>query len=188
MKNVSKTTMMCLCALFTALTAVGAFIKIPVPVVPFTLQYEFTMLAGLLLGKKYGSLSVALYVLLGLIGLPVFAQGGGISYVLMPSFGYLPGFIAGTYLTGKIAHSVKNPSFRRILAADFAGLAVVYLFGMVYCYLAKNLWVEGDGITLWPLILNCFLLAVPGDIILCILGAVLGKRLIPLTEKYRFEE
>lgn len=185
MNSSSKTTKMCLCALFTALIIVGAFIKIPVPVVPFTLQYLFTMLAGILLGKKYGSLSVALYVLLGLAGLPVFAQGGGISYIFMPSFGYLPGFIAGTYLTGLITHKKENPSFRRILTANIAGLIIVYLCGMVYCYMAKNIWTEGEGIGIWPLILNCFILAVPGDILLCFAGAALGRRLIPVTEKYR---
>lgn len=185
MNKAGKTTSMCLCALFTALIAAGAFIKIPVPVVPFTLQYLFTMLAGLLLGKKYGTISVAVYVILGLAGLPVFAQGGGISYIFMPSFGYLPGFIAGTFVTGLIAHKKKNPSFGWLLSSNLTGLAVVYIFGMVYCYLAKNIWIEGDGIGIWPLVLNCFLLAVPGDIVLSILGAVLGKRLIPVTEKYR---
>lgn len=66
---------MTVCALFTTLTAVGAFIKIPVPVVPFTLQFLFTTMAGLLLGKRLGALSVAVYVALGLAGLPIFAEG-----------------------------------------------------------------------------------------------------------------
>ena len=80
---------MILCAMFVALIAVGAFIKVPIPVVPFTLQYLFTMLAGLLLGGKKGSLAVGIYILLGLIGLPIFAQGGGIGYIFQPSFGYI---------------------------------------------------------------------------------------------------
>lgn len=71
-----KTKNMILCAMFVALIAAGAFIKIPVPVVPFTLQYLFTMLAGLLLGAKRGFISVCIYIFLGLVGLPIFAQGG----------------------------------------------------------------------------------------------------------------
>lgn len=67
--------------LFTALIAIGAFIRIPVPVCPFTLQLLFTTLAGLLLGSRKGALSVALYVLLGLVGVPVFTEGGGPSYI-----------------------------------------------------------------------------------------------------------
>ena len=66
-----------LCAIFTALIAIGAFIRIPVPVVPFTLQFLFTTLAGVLLGSRLGALSVTIYIVLGLMGVPVFAEGGG---------------------------------------------------------------------------------------------------------------
>ena len=85
MKKKITTREMTLCALFTVLTAVGAFIKIPIPVVPFTLQFLFTMMAGLLLGGRLGAASVGLYALLGLIGLPIFAEGGGFWYLLKPS-------------------------------------------------------------------------------------------------------
>ena len=70
----SKTKQLVFCSLFTALIAVGAFIKIPVPVVPFTLQYLFTMLAGLILGPRLGTISVTAYMLLGLAGLPIFTE------------------------------------------------------------------------------------------------------------------
>ena len=73
--KVNRLKNMILCALFAALIAVGAFIKIPGPFVPFTLQYLFTMLSGLLLGSKLGLVSVGVYILLGLAGLPVFTQG-----------------------------------------------------------------------------------------------------------------
>lgn len=73
-KPMTKTRSLVYCALFTALIAVGAFIKIPIPVVPFTLQYLFTMLAGILLGSRLGSLSVLAYMILGLIGLPIFQR------------------------------------------------------------------------------------------------------------------
>lgn len=173
---------MILCAIFVALIIAGAFIKIPIPVVPFTLQFLFTMLAGLLLGKKNGCMAVCIYILLGLLGLPVFAQGGGIGYIFQPSFGYIIGFAVGAYVTGMIAHKKENPSYRRILAANFAGLGVVYLMGMVYYYVMSDFYLH-NPIGLWPLFLYCFLLAVPGDIALCILGAGIAKRLIPLMKK-----
>lgn len=173
---------MILCAIFVALIAMGAFIKIPVPVVPFTLQYLFTMLAGLLLGGKKGCLAVGIYILLGLIGLPIFAQGGGIGYIFQPSFGYIIGFAVGAFVTGVIANQKNRPSFLRLLAADFAGLLIVYLLGMVYYYLISAFYL-GNPIGLWPLFLYCFILAVPGDIILCIMGAFLGERLIPIIKE-----
>lgn len=176
-----KTSNLILCALFVALIAVGAFIRIPVPVVPFTLQFLFTMLAGLLLGGKLGALTVCIYIVMGLMGLPVFAEGGGPAYVLKPSFGYIIGFAVAAYVTGAIANKVSRPSYKRLFAAVFIGLAIVYLCGMVYYYLMSNFYL-GTPIGLWPLFLYCFLLAVPGDICLCILSAVLGKRLIPVLK------
>lgn len=104
----TRTRSMVYCALFTALIAVGAFIRVPVPVVPFTLQYLFTMLAGLLLGSKRGAVSVAVYVLLGLAGLPIFTEGGGLGYIFKPSFGYLAGFCVGAYLTGYLAEQLHR--------------------------------------------------------------------------------
>jgi biotin transport system substrate-specific component len=71
----TNTRSLILCGFFSALIAIGAFIKIPVPVVPFTLQFLFTNLAGLLLGPKLGALSVAIYIGVGLLGVPVFAEG-----------------------------------------------------------------------------------------------------------------
>lgn len=179
--RVKRTKNMILCALFVALIIVGAFIKIPVPLVPFTLQFLFTMLAGLLLGPGLGAAAVGIYIVLGLLGLPVFAEGGGLFYIFKPSFGYIIGFAAASYVTGAIANRQANPGFKRLLAANFTGLAIVYLFGMIYYYLISDFYL-GSPIGLWPLFLYCFILAVPGDIVLCILGAFLGKRLIPVIK------
>lgn len=183
MRN-QKTKDMILSAMFVALISVGAFIKIPVPVVPFTLQILFTMLAGLLLGGKRGALAVCIYIALGLVGLPVFAQGGGVGYIFQPSFGYIIGFAVGAYVTGAIAGRSNRPGYKLLLGANFAGLGIVYLFGMVYYYLISNFYLN-TPIGIWPLFLYCFLLVVPGDIVLCIVGAVLGKRLIPLVKEGR---
>ncbi len=183
MRN-QKTKNMILSAMFVALISVGAFIKIPVPVVPFTLQVLFTMLAGLLLGGKRGALAVCVYTALGLVGLPVFTQGGGLGYIFQPTFGYIIGFAVGAYVTGVIANRSNRPGYKRLLSANFAGLAIIYLFGMVYYYLICNFYLN-TPIGIWPLFLYCFLLAVPGDIVLCIVGAVLGKRLIPLVKEGR---
>ena len=68
---------MTLSALFAVLTALGAFIRIPFPLVPITLQTFFVFLSGTLLGSRAGALAQVLYVGMGLIGLPVFTGGGG---------------------------------------------------------------------------------------------------------------
>lgn len=174
-----RTKDLVLCAVFVALIIVGAFIRIPVPVVPFTLQFLFTMLAGLLLGPWLGTAAVCVYILMGLLGLPVFAEGGGFAYVLKPSFGYIIGFAAGAFVTGSIANKTAAPGYGRLFAANFAGLGIVYFFGMAYYYLISNFYLDSP-IGIGALFLYCFVLAVPGDVALCVVGALIGKRLIPL--------
>lgn len=172
------------CGMFSTMIAVGAFLKIPIPVVPFTLQFLFTMMAGLLLGGKLGALSVGVYIILGLAGLPIFSEGGGLWYLLKPSFGYLIGFCIGSYVTGKMVERAKKCTVRHLLTANFTGLLIVYAVGMAYYYVVCNA-VLHTPIGVWPLFLYCFLLAVPGDICLCILSAFLGKKLIPIIRKGR---
>lgn len=177
--NRKKTLNMVLCALFAALIAVGAFLKIPIPGLPITLQNLFTQMAGLLLGPWLGALSVIVYLAIGLAGVPIFTAGGGISYVLQPSFGYLVAFAIGAFITGMIANSKKKPSFVRVLIANFAGLIVIYAIGMTYFYFIKNFYLDSpmDVKTLFAV---CFIPVIPGDIIKCVFGAFLGNRLIPL--------
>lgn len=177
-----KTKKLVFAALFTALIAAGAFIKIPIPVCPFTLQFFFTTLAGIILGPKLGALSVLVYVVLGLVGVPIFASGGGFGYVFQPTFGYLIGFILGTFVTGLISRKNSKPSMARMFAANFSGLLVVYLCGMAYYYVIVNFYTK-EGIGFWALFLYCFLLAVPGDIVLCILASLVSKRLLPAVKK-----
>lgn len=181
-ERIMATKDMVTCAMFAVLIAVGAFIKIPIPVVPFTLQFLFTMLAGIVLGGRLGAVSVGIYIVLGLVGLPIFAEGGGIWYVLKPSFGYLIGFCVATYVTGKMVEKMKKLTVPNCLRANFAGLAIVYAMGMIYYYVICN-YVINSPIGVWPLFLYCFLLAVPGDICLCILTAFLAKRLRGLYQK-----
>ncbi|MGB8451869.1 MAG: biotin transporter BioY [Anaerocolumna sp.] len=174
-----KTKKMTLCGLFVALIAVGAFIKVPVPVVPFTFQFLFTMIAGLLLGGKFGALCVCVYIVLGLTGIPIFAEGGGFWYILKPSFGYIIGFAVASYVTGSMVEHMKKYCISRILIANFTGLAIVYGFGMLYYYLIGN-YVINSPIGIKALFIYCFVLAVPGDIVLCILAAFLAYRVKPI--------
>ena len=95
-------------ALFSALVCIGAFIKIPIPALPITMQVFFVLLAGMLLGSKKGALSVLIYMLLGLVGLPIFAAGGGFAYVLKPSFGYIIGFLVAAFAMGRICEKNFN--------------------------------------------------------------------------------
>ena len=125
---------MSLAALFAALTAVGAFLRLPLGATAVTLQFFFTALAGILLGPQWGAASQAVYVALGLAGLPVFTQGGGLGYLLMPSMGFLLGLIPSAWIVGRLAGERRPPSVVRIVGACVAGLTVLYLVGLPYLY------------------------------------------------------
>lgn len=168
-----------ICALFTTLTAVGAYIRIPIPVLPFTLQVLFVFLAGLLLGSRKGIISVGVYVLLGLAGVPVFTEGGGFWYILKPSFGYLIGFALGAYAVGKLTERMGRLAVWKLIGVNFIGLLIIYATGMAYYYGICN-YVINMPISVGTLVLYCFILVVPGDIFLCVLAAVVAKRVKPV--------
>lgn len=164
-----------LCSLFAALIAIGAFLQIPLPNFDyFTLQFFFVLMAGMLLGAHLGAMSASLYVLTGLLGIPVFAAGGGISYVLRPSFGFLLGFIVTAYCSGWIMeHGQRN--WRTCFLAALAGLLATYGIGLVYKYMLLNYY-TGTGISFYLLLLSCFPLDLPGDILFSILAAYAALR------------
>jgi biotin transport system substrate-specific component len=119
-------------ALMAALTAAGAYIAIPIGPVPIVLQNLFIMLAGLLLGGRWGLISVAVYLLAGAVGLPVFAGGtGGVGKFVGPTGGYLLGFAAAAYLIGLISESGRGRVVIDVLAM-VAGTLIIYAFGVAW--------------------------------------------------------
>ncbi|MDI9369789.1 MAG: biotin transporter BioY [Synergistaceae bacterium] len=123
-----------LACLFAVLTIVGAFVRIPLPVVPLTLQVLIVLLSGFVLGPRYGMLSQVVYLMLGLCGMPVFSGGGGIGYVLSPTFGYLLSYPVAAYVVGVMSPG-ENAAFSRFAIASFTGLTVIYILGATILYL-----------------------------------------------------
>ena len=165
-----------LCGMFAAMVAAGAFIQIPIPYMDyFTLQFFFVLLAGLTLGGCYGAMSVGSYVLVGLVGIPVFAAGGGIGYIFRPSFGYLLGFISAAWVTGTLSRRL-DPNWRSYFLSCLAGFAVTYGIGIAYKYMILNYYANTPA-TWTVILLSCFPLDMPGDFVLCLLASQLGLRL-----------
>ena len=164
-------------ALFVTLITVGAFIRVPLPNCPFTLQILFTTLAGIILGSRLGAISVGIYIILGLIGVPVFTSGGGPGYILQPTFGYLIGFMVGAYVVGRFSEMSHTTSIKSLITGSILNLLIVYGFGMVYLYMIMNVYL-GTPIGWWPVLWSCFLIPVGPDVFLCIVAAILGKRIV----------
>ena len=164
-------------ALFAALTAAGAFIRIPLGYSSITLQFFFTAMAGCLLGPVWGPVSQAVYVALGLIGLPIFTQGGGLTYLLQPTCGFLLGLIPAAWVIGLLTvHRPPHPV--RTALACLAGLPVLYAVGRPYMAVILNQYMGkamGFSAILWAGMLP-FL---PGDMLKIAVTAALA----PLLQK-----
>ena len=195
-----STREMALVSLFTGLTAIGAFISIPVGPVPITLQTLFVLLGGIILGSKLGALSQIVYIILGLVGVPIFAGfSGGLQTVLKPSFGFLIGFIFAAYVVGKMTEdssqfTIHNSQFnknnsnqkiissKKILVATIVGTLVIYVCGLPYMYFILNN-VMNMGLSVWAVIKMGSLLFLPGDILKIIIATIVGAKLIPIVRK-----
>ena len=162
-------------ALFVALIVIGTFVRIPVGGDYYTLQFLFTLLAGLVLGEKLGTLSVAAYVLLGLLGVPVFASGGGLSYLFQPTFGYLLGFILQAWFCGRFSRKISDITFKNLSLINFGGMLIVYVIGMGWFYIVSNFVIDAP-IAFWTMFFYSFVLQVMPDGLLCIAAAALALR------------
>lgn len=174
-------------SIFTALMAIGAYINIGFPTIPFTMQTLFVLLAGLLLGPVKGSISMLIYLFLGIIGVPVFATApfGGFSYIYKLTFGYLIGFIFAAFITGYIANKFKNNNhnmFIKYLYACLTGYVVYTLFGVTYAFLLKNLYLD-TSISISYLV-NIFVLPyMVFDFVKCVASSYLAFLLVPRLRK-----
>ncbi len=181
-----KVQTLTLCGLFTALVAIGAFIQITIPVQPlpmhFTLQFYFALLAGFILGGKHGSLSVGIYLLIGLCGVPIFASGGGPSYLLRPTFGFLLGFLFTAAVVGWLTERFHPRHIFAYLGISVAGFTVMYLSGNLYYYFVSN-YVLDTPVPWSVVIFNCFILTASGDFLLCVLASLTARRISPLMHR-----
>ncbi len=126
-------------ALLAALIAAGAYIAVPVGPVPIVLQNLFIYLAGLLLGPRWGSAAVGVYLLAGLCGLPVFAGGtGGIGRLAGPTGGYLIGFLPAVWAVGAVSRLGRGRVIHDVIGM-ILGTAIIYLLGVGWLMVVTGL-------------------------------------------------
>jgi len=169
-------------ALFTSLMAAGAFIKIPFPYVPLTFQPLFCALSGVFLGSRLGALSQLIYLCIGLAGLPIFASGGGITYIFNPSFGFLMGFVISSFITGKLVERKKDKSLNPlgIFISLVPGLVALNITGLSYFYFIKNIYFN-ENILFGYIFSAIFLPYFIKDLCLYFLASVFATKVLPVT-------
>lgn len=183
-----KTRDMIIIAIFAALTAVGAFMKIQIGVVPFTFQYFFCALSGALLGSKRGIISQLVYVGMGLIGIPIFTNGGGPTYVFQPTFGYLLGFILCSFIIGWFVERMEKVSFVKVLMATVAGLLVVYLVGVPYLYMIVKLYFGKAAYTFNAALVAGFVPFIGPDLIMSVIITSVTTVIVPTLRKLGYTQ
>ena len=157
-------------ALFAALIAVGAFIKIPLPPVPITLQTLFTLLAGLLLPLSISTSALLVYIFLGAIGLPIFASGGGIAALTGPPGGYIVGLLPAVIVAGLMLKKDKEYSFWYFLLVSFVATVAIYIPGLFWLGFSRHLTISqtlAGGLT--PFII--------GDVLKMVVSSIVAYKL-----------
>ncbi len=160
--------------LFVSLLVVSAKISIPFVPVPMTLQSAVVLFFACYLGGVDSLIGVGLYIVLGLVGVPVFAGGGGFGYVVAPSFGFTLGFAASAAVCGFLYKS-GDKLLRKITVVGL-GTITVYVVGIVYFLLLKALYLGGD-IDIWNILLTFWIMFIPSDIIKGAICVILLKRI-----------
>ena len=180
MHSPKQLRMMVYASLFAALTAVGAFLAIPIGPVPIVLQNMFVFLAGLLLGGRWGLASVGVYLLAGACGLPVFAGGlGGISRFIGPTGGYLIGYLPAVFLIGTMSQKV-NPRIISDVLAMICGTLVLYACGISWLKIVTGMSpAKALALGMYPFLI--------GDALKIAAAAVIGKALRPVVRVARYE-
>ena len=163
--------------LFAALTAVGAYLALPIDPVPIVLQNLFILLAGLLLGSRWGTAAVGIYLLAGACGLPVFAGGmGGIGRLIGPTGGYLIGFLPAVFLIGLISERRQSPVHD--VLAMICGTVVVYACGVSWLKVVTGLtWAKALAVGMYPFL--------PGDALKIAVAVPIARSLRPVLNTYR---
>lgn len=161
--------MLVFCALFAALTAVCAWIALPIGPVPISLATFAVMMCGLILGWKYGTIAIAVYILLGLVGVPVFANFKAASALMGPTGGYIVGYLPYAFLAGLAVPKLQE---------KFLGRCLLLLCGTVCCYTLGTAWfMHATGRGLAESMGLCVLPFLPGDAAKIALSAFLAPRL-----------
>lgn len=151
---------------FTIATAISAKLSVPLPgtPIPFTFQPLVVMLAGALLGPRLGAASQVAYLAAGMTGLPVFAAGGGIAYLLGPTGGYLMAYPLAAFVTG----SLMGAGVSSIALALLAGLATIYVGGLA--------WLTATGSFSWAVVVGIYPFVI-ADLVKVALATVVTMRL-----------
>ncbi|MCR5113089.1 MAG: biotin transporter BioY [Acholeplasmatales bacterium] len=170
---------LCLMTVCLSILIVCSKISFDIGIISLTLQTFAVALTGYLLKWKRSAIVFITYIIMGLIGIPVFSGGGGFFYVLKPSFGFILGFLVGTFITGsnlfnnsKIAHFTKG----------VLGLLIADLVGLIYMYFILKFYMGSANASVIYVLEAGFLPFILKDTISVVIAGVIALRLYPVLD------
>ena len=170
----NNTYKMVLCSLFATLTAILTQIAIPIGPVPINLSTFVVFCAAALLGSKLGSLSLIIWVTLGIVGVPVFSMfRSGIGTLLGPTGGYIIGYIPATFITGLLIEKFNNNKALIYPITMLAGMLTYFVLGTAWFMFSTST-------ELWDALMICVFPFIPGDLIKILAATMVAKRVRPM--------
>lgn len=174
---------MVLCALFAAICCVCSIITIPTGIVPVTLGTFGIMVTAMILGTKRGIISVALFIILGAIGLPVFSgMNGGFGVLAGPTGGYIYSYLLMVPIIGMASKCLNKTlsSGMFTMLGCIAAILVCYLVGTVHFMIVMN--VAGKPMGVWAALCACVFPFIPFDLLKAVLAIIIAPRLKPICK------
>lgn len=168
-------------ALFAALTAVGAWLKLPLGEVPYSMQVFFVIFAGILIGSKLGLMSQLVYILLGLAGIQVFTKPSGIQYIFEPTFGFLIGFALAAFVAGLIVELLKKNHFMTYLIATISGIIVIYACGVPFLWMIQSVYL-GKAFSFALAVKYGFMPFILKDLVTCVVISVVAPPIVKILK------
>lgn len=168
---------LCLMTICLSILIICSKISISIGIISLTLQTFAVSLIPFLIKWKKSAIVFFVYIVMGLIGIPVFSEGGGFYYVLKPSFGFILGFLLSVFITGS---NILNKLKIANLFKGLIGLLVLDFIGLIYMYFILKYYIGKDDINIYSILEIGFLPFILKDSISVVISYIISLRLEPV--------
>lgn len=172
---------LCFMVVFLSLLIISSKISIEIGIIAITLQTFAVSITSYLLKWKKAAIVFLTYIIMGLVGIPVFSTGGGYYYILKPSFGFIIGFFVSAFITGSNIFSNSKIAF---FLKGIIGLLVIDIIGMIYMFIILKFYLQSENANIVFILQAGFLPFIVKDLISVVLAGLISLRLEPILDEY----
>lgn len=170
---------LCNMTICLSLLIICSKLSLNIGVISLTLQTFAVTIISYILKWKKSAIVFLTYIIMGLVGIPVFSKGGGFFYVLEPSFGFIIGFFLSSFIVGLNGKNKIMYYLQGIL-----GLLIIDIVGMIYMYFILVFYMDIKDVSFLYILEIGFLPFIVKDLISVIISAIIALRLAPIFNEY----